>query len=83
MLLLPDFSAEFASIGFSLYNKLCNQLQPCLSLSLHQENNALREHFVVDQLLLLEFEVVCPLQIVVSFVEVLLLDFDLGDFIEG
>ena len=64
-------------------DELRDQLEPRLGLALHQEDDALREHLVVHELLLLELEVVGPLEVVVRLIEVFLLNLDFGDFIKG
>lgn len=64
-------------------NQTGNQLDAGLCLAFHQEDDALGEHFVVHQLALLEFEVGCPLQVVICLVEIFLLDLDFGDLIQS
>lgn len=61
---------------------LREQLDARLRLSLHQEDHTFSEEFIIHQLSLVQLELRGPLEVVMSFVEVLLLNLNLGDLVE-
>ena len=63
-------------------DELRDQLVPSFGLALHQENDALSEDPKIHKLLLLKLEVAGPLEVVVSFVEILELDLDLCNLVQ-
>ena len=65
------------------FNQVRDHLNPCFGLALHQKDDTFCEHFVVCELLLFQLEMRCPLQVVVSFIKVLLLYFNLSNLIES
>jgi hypothetical protein len=63
-------------------DELRDQLVPGFGFALHQENDALSKDPKIYELLLLKLEVAGALKVVVCFVEILELDFDLCDLVQ-
>jgi len=68
---------------FHPINDLSQQLHSSLGFPLHQKDNSLCKDLIIVKFLLSQVQMYSSLQVVVRFIEVFLLDLDLGYFIKG
>ena len=69
--------------SFHPVDNLGEELDPSLSLPFHEKDNSLCEQLVVLELPLPQVEVRRPLKIIIGFVEIFVLNLDLGNFVES